>query len=146
MKMLFMGCGMEIIQQSLDYLHFSFFVYVQMKFNVNWVFSIAAKTFNSSDIFNTNELITIMSQPDQITAKKVKGKLIYSWWEKISAKYSKLPSISELYDFTIVGSSDTWITTMLLHEWCYVGFTANVSIFLLRWNAVNNWKGHVNLL
>ena len=78
-----------------------------MKFNVNWVFSIAAKTFNSSDIFNSNELITMMSQPDQITAKQVKGKLIYSWWEKISAKYSKLPSISELHDFTIIRPSDT---------------------------------------
>ena len=138
----FMGWGMEIIQQKcLDYLRFSFLVAGHTKFDVDRVFSITAKTFHSSDVFNTNELVTIMSQPDQITAKQVKGNVIYNWREKISAKYSKLPGIRELHDFIIVRPSDTEIATMLVREWCYggtpkrsplklnSGFTANVNVF-----------------
>ena len=140
----FMGWGMEIVQQRcLDYLRFSFLVAGHTKFDVDRVFSVTAKAFNSSDVFNTNELVTIMSQPNQITAKQVKGDVIYDWRAKISAKYSKLPGIRELHDFIIVrlSESDNKTATMLVREWCYSGtpkksplklnsgFTANVNVF-----------------
>ena len=74
------------------------------KFDADRVFSVTAKAFNSSDVFNTTELVDVMSQPDQITAKQVKGDVIYNWRDKISAKYSKLPGISELHNFIMVRS------------------------------------------
>ena len=59
--------------KCLDYLYCSFLVVGHMKFDVDKVFSVPAKVFNSSDVFNTNELVNVMSQPNQITAKQVKG-------------------------------------------------------------------------
>ena len=84
-----------------------------------------------------------MSQPNQITAKQVKGDVIYDWRAKISAKYSKLPGIRELHDFIIVrlSESDNETATVLVREWCYSGtpkksplklnssFAANINVF-----------------
>ena len=85
-----------------------------------------------------------MSQPNQVTAKQVKGDVIYNWRDKISAKYSKLPGIRELHDFIMVRSPDTETTTMLVRKGCYggtskksplklnSGFTANINVFPLE--------------
>ena len=55
----FMGWGMEIVQQKcLDYLRFSFLVAGHTKFDVDCVFSTTSKAFNSSDVFNTSELVS----------------------------------------------------------------------------------------
>ena len=141
----FMGWGMEIIQQKcVDYLRFSFLVAGHTKFDVDRVFSVTAKAFNSSDVFNTTELVNVMSQPNQVTAKQVKGDVIYNWRDKISAKYSKLPGIRELHDFIMVRSPDTETATMLVRKGCYggtskksplklnSGFTANINVFPLE--------------
>jgi len=144
---------MEMIQQKcVDYLRFSFLVAGHTKFDVDRVFSVTAKAFNSSDVFNTTELVDVMSQPDQITAKQVKGDVIYNWRDKISAKYSKLPGIRELHDFIIVRSPDTEIATMLVREGCYGGaskksplklnsdFTANTNVFPLESDCYDQLK------
>ena len=149
----FMEWGMETIQQKyLDYLRFSFLVAGHTKFDVDRVFSITSKAFNSSDVFNTSELVNVMSQPNHITAKLVKGDLIYNWREKISAKYSKLPGIRELHDFVIVTSPNTGNATMLVHEGCYggrskkspltlnSGYTADINVFPLESDTYDQLK------
>ena len=67
-----MGNGYNTAK-CLDYLHCSFLVVGHIKFDVDQVFSVTTKAFNFSDVFNTNELVKVMSQPNLITAKQVKG-------------------------------------------------------------------------
>ena len=122
------------------------------KFDVDRVFSITSKAFNSSDVFNTSELVNVMSQPNHITAKLVKGDLIYNWREKISAKHSKLPGIRELHDFVIVTSPNTGNATMLVREGCYggrskkspltlnSGYTADINVFPLESDTYDQLK------
>ena len=80
-----------------------------------------SKVFNSSDVFNTSELVSVMSQPNHITGKLINGDLIYNWQEKISTKYSKLPGIHDLHDFVVVTSPNTGNATMLYVKGAMVG-------------------------
>ena len=83
-----MGDGNDTTEMCrLNYLCFLFLVAGHAKFDADRVFSVTAKAFNSSDVFNTTELVDVMSQSDQITAKQVKGDVIYNWRDKISASY-----------------------------------------------------------
>jgi len=118
----FMGWAMEMVQHKmLDYLRISFLIAGHTKFDVDRLFSVTAKSYNSSDVFNTQELISVMSQSDNITALLENGNLILNWREKVATKYTKLPGIRERHDFIIVRSPDTGCATMLVRDHCYGG-------------------------
>ena len=118
----FMGWAMEMVQHNiLDYLRISFLIAGHTKFDVDRLFSITAKSYNSADVFNTKELAQVMAQSDNITAVLEDGRLIQNWRESVTVKYSKLPGIRDLYDFIIVRSPETGSATMLVREHCFGG-------------------------
>ncbi len=85
---------MEMVQQlEIDYLHFSFLVVGHTKFDIDRVFSVTAKAYSTSDVFN---LLDVMSQANNISGVMVNGNSILNWRD---AKYSKLPGIRALHNF-----------------------------------------------
>ena len=51
---------MEMLQHGfIDYLQFSFLITGYTKFDVDRMFSVAAKAYNASDVFNTQELLCL---------------------------------------------------------------------------------------
>ena len=118
----FMGWAMEMVQQKLlGYLRISFLIAGHTKFDVDRLFSVTAKSYNSADVFNSQELAQVMSQSENITAVLENGRLIQNWREKVTVKYSKLPGIRDLHDFVIVRSPETGSATMLVRDYCYGG-------------------------
>ena len=54
---MFMGLAMEMVQHGiLDYLRISFLMAGHTKLDVDSLFSVTAKSYNSADIFHTQEL------------------------------------------------------------------------------------------
>ena len=73
----FMGWAMEIVQHGvLDYLRISFLIAGHTKFDVDHLFSVTAKSYNSTDVFNTQELDQVFVQSESITAVLEDGRLI----------------------------------------------------------------------
>lgn len=85
-----------------------------------YVFS-NCKSIHASDVFNTQELLDVMSQSDKICRVIVGGDSISNWRDKVSQKYSKLPGIRELHNFLIVRNPTTNNAMMLLREFCHGG-------------------------
>ena len=68
---------METVQHGvLDYLRISFLIAGHTKFDVDHLFSVTAKSYNSTDVFNTQELDQIFVQSESITAVLEDGRLI----------------------------------------------------------------------
>ena len=86
-----------------------------------YVFLVPAKAYNASDVFNTQELLNVMSQSDKISGVIVGGDSISNWHDKVSQKYSKLPGIRELHDFLIVSNPTTNNAEVLMREFCHGG-------------------------
>ena len=129
---IFMGWAMEMVQHGiLDYLWISFLIAGHTKFDVDSIFSVTAKSYNSAYVFNTQELAQVLAQSENVTVVLEDGRLIQNWREKVIVKYSKLPGICDLHDFIIVRSPDTGSATMLVHNNCYGG-TASKSTMKLN--------------
>jgi len=127
----FMGWAMEMVQQKLvDYLRVSFLIAGHTKFDVDRLFSITAKSYNSADVFNTQELVTVMSQSDNVTAVLEEGRSIQNWRDPVALKYSKLPGIRNLHDFIIVRSPETGAATMLVRDFCHGGVSQKSTMTL----------------
>jgi hypothetical protein len=117
-----MAWGMELVQHKVvDYLRFSFLIAGHTKFDVDRLFSVTSKAYNSSDVFNTRELTEVMSQSDSITAIIDNGTLIHNWRDKVSEKYSKLPGIRDLHDFFVIRNPTTGNAMMSIQDHCYEG-------------------------
>ena len=114
--------GMEMVQRKIvDYLRFSLLVASHTKFDVDHLFSVTAKAYNSADIFNTSELASVMSQAENVTAVVDNGSLIYNWRDKVTKKYSKLPGIRELHDVFVLRDPLTGNAKMFIRDLCYGG-------------------------
>jgi len=68
----------------ISYLQFSFLIAGHTKFDVDRMFSVTAKAYNAYDVFNTQELLDVMSQSDKISGVIVGGDLISNWCDKVS--------------------------------------------------------------
>ena len=69
---------------------------------------------NSADVFDSQELVTVMSQSENVTAVLEEGRSIQNWRDPVALKYYKLPGIRNLRDFVIVRSPETGAATMLV--------------------------------
>ena len=59
---------MEMVQHRfIDYLSFSILIAGHTTFDVHRMFSITAKAYNTSDVFNSQELVDVMYQCDEIS-------------------------------------------------------------------------------
>lgn len=85
------------------------------------MFSITAKAYNTSDVFNTQELLVVMSQSDTISEVMVNGNMISNWRDAVSQKYSKLPGIRVLHDFLIVRNPTSRNAMMIVRDFCHEG-------------------------
>ena len=113
---------MEMVQHGvIDYLRFSFLIAGHTKFDVDRVFSVTAKAYNTADVFNTQELLQVMTRSDNICGVIVTGDSILNWRDSVSQKYSKLPGIRELHDFLIVRNPTTKNAMMFVREFCHEG-------------------------
>ena len=118
----FMAWAMEMIQQGIiDYLRISFLIAGHTKFDVDRVFSVTAKAYNASDVFNTQELLHVMCESENISGVVVTGRSIRNWRDKVSEKYTKLPGIRDLHNFLVVKNPTTLNAMMLVRDFCHVG-------------------------
>ena len=108
-----MGWGMETVQHGfIDYLRFSFLIAGHTKFDVDCMFSVTAKAYNASDVFNTQELLHVTSQYDKISGIIVVG---IQYWTGIT----KCPKSTQNYQ----ESKNSMISILLqipqqTMQWC----------------------------
>ena len=93
-----MAATMEVVQQNiLDYFRISFMVAGHTKFAPDQLFSLTARDFYSSDIFNEREFLEVMQR--HATVMFDNGRIVRCWRETVTQKYSSLPGIRDLHDF-----------------------------------------------
>lgn len=78
-----------------------------------------ARAYYSSDIFNEKELCTVVEQHANVIMDS--GRIVRSWGEVVSEKYSNLPGIWDLHDFLALRFS----AIMKVRETCYTGTLVN---------------------
>ena len=101
-----MAWALENLQQfHLGYLRVSFLIAGCTKFDIDRVFSTTAKAYSSTDVFTTQELASVMSESEAISCLIDDGSLVKPWREKLSEKYTKLPGIRVMHDFSLYVTS-----------------------------------------
>ena len=89
------------------------------KFTPDRFFAKVAKAFESSDVFTTEELASLVSDYAAVTIDN--GKLVQTWRDKVGEKYTKLPGIRELHDFIVIRHPSTNHAIMKVREHCFEG-------------------------
>ena len=75
-----MATTLEILQQNvLDYFRISFMVSGHTKFAPDLLFSVTARDFYASDIFNERELVAVMEQHASVVVES--GRIVQAWKE-----------------------------------------------------------------
>ena len=93
-----MAATYEVIQQNLlNFFRVSFMVAGHPKFAPDQMFSVIARAYYASDIFNEKQLCEVISKHVTVTIDN--GKIVRSWQEVVGEKYSNLPGIRDLHDF-----------------------------------------------
>ena len=88
------------------------------KFAPDQLFSVMARYFYASDIFNERELIEVMER--HATVKFDSGRIVSRWREIVSKKYSYFPGIRDLHDFVALRNAGG-NATMMVRKKCYNG-------------------------
>lgn len=113
---------MEMVQHGIfDYLQISFVITGHTKFDIDHLFSVTAKSYNSAYVFKHSRISSNFGAVWKYHCCVRGWSLILNWREKVAVKYSKLPGIYDLHYFIIVRSPDTGSATMLVHDHCYGG-------------------------
>ena len=114
-----MAATMEVVQQNIiDYFRISFMVAGHTKFAPDLLFSVTARDFYSSDVFNERELLAVMEQHASVVIDS--GRIVRVWRDTVAAKYSNLPGIRGLHDFLVLRNSGT-NAIMKIRDTCYSG-------------------------
>lgn len=89
---------LEVVQQNImDYFRISFMVTGHTKFTPDQLFSLTARNFYVSDVFNEKELIALMERHASVMFDS--GRIVQVWRQTVTKKYSNLPGIRDLHDF-----------------------------------------------
>ena len=109
----------EVVQQKVfHFFRVSFMVAGHTKFAPDQLFSIVARAYYASNVFNEKQLVDVVSKHARVVIDT--GKIVRSWREVVSAKYTSLPGIRDLHDFlALQDPSDQ--TVMKVKENCYNG-------------------------
>ena len=98
--------ALEMVQQQkLDFVRISFLIAGHTKFSPDLLFSKIAKSYNRSDVFNTQDLRNIISPHASVYVDD--GEIVSDWRANL-CKYSKLPGIRRLHDFVIAYKCYHW--------------------------------------
>ena len=92
------------------------------KFAPDLLFSVTARDFNVSDVFNESELITAMEKLATVVFDT--GRIVRAWRTTVTKKYSNLPGIRALHDFLALRNSGE-DATMKVWDCCYAGTLKN---------------------
>ena len=115
-----MSWAHEMVQQDrLSFFRVSFLLAGHTKFSPDLLFSKVAKSYNRSDVFNTDELKDVISPFAEVIVDD--GALVCAWRDILSKKYSKLPGIQKLHDFIYVKNPVTSRVVAKVRELCYTG-------------------------
>ena len=121
-----MGWALEMVEQKkLDFIRISFMIAGHTKFSVDQLFSRVAQSYNRSDIFNTTELSSCISQYADTLIDQ--GEIVQHWRLSL-VKYTKLPGIRSLHDFIITRSPATGNASIRVRNYCYEGSIRNATI------------------
>ena len=104
------------INQSLRYFQISFTVVGHTKFAPDLLFSLTARDFYASDVFNERELIAVMERRASVVFDS--GRIVRAWRETVTKKYSSLPGIRGLHDFLALRNSGE-NAMMKVRDSCY---------------------------
>ena len=105
-----MGWAHEmVLQKQLDFLRLSFLIAGHTKFSPDLLFSKIAQSYNRSDVFTTEELIS--------TYATVIIELVCDWRSPITKKFSKLPGIRTLHVYSRNASG----VVATVRDLCYTG-------------------------
>lgn len=88
------------------------------KFAPDQMFSVLARAYYASDIFNEKQLRDVISRHAAVVMDN--GKIVRSWREVVGEKYSNLPGIRDLHDFLAL-CSPGHNAVMKVRETCYTG-------------------------
>lgn len=125
-----MAAALEIVQQGiLDYFRVSFMIAGHTKFAPDQLFSITARDFYSSDVFNESELIAVMEQHATVVFDN--GRIVRAWRETVTNKYSNLPGIRELHNFLVMRNNDQG-AAMKVRDSCYTGLLKNTPMKIAK--------------
>ena len=114
-----MAATYEVVQQEiLNFCRVSFMVAGHTKFAPDQMFAQIARAYYSSDIFNEKELCTVVGR--HATVIMDNGRIVRSWREVVSEKYSNLPGIRDLHDFLALRNPG-FSAIMKVRETCYTG-------------------------
>ena len=112
----------------------SFLIAGHTKFSPDLVFAKITKTYNRSDVFNTEELKGVIALHADVVVDQ--GEIVSDWRAKLT-KYSKLPGIRSLRDFVIVRNSVTGNVVCKTRRQCYKGSFRNATIHILAGHRVD---------
>ena len=114
-----MAATMEVVQQNiLDYFRISFMVAGHTKFAPDLLFSVTARDFYKSDIFNEGELLAIMERHASVVIDS--GRIVRVWRDEVAKKYTNLPGIRGIHDFLVLRNPGA-NAVMKVRETCYSG-------------------------
>ena len=118
-----MSATLEIVQQNImDYFRISFMVAGHTKFAPDLLFSVTARDFYASDVFNEREFVAVMEQHASVVIDT--GRIVRAWRDTLTKKYSNLPGIRGLHDFLALRNSGE-DALMKVRESCYTGTLKN---------------------
>ena len=129
-----MAWAQEMVQQQkMDFVRVSFLIAGHTKFSPDIVFAKIAKSYNRSDIFNSEDLQNVISQHADVTVDH--GEIVHDWRENLT-KYSKMPGIRSLHDFVFVKNSATGKMVCKTRPLCYEGSFTNATMHIMSGRQV----------
>ena len=131
-----MAAALEIVQQGImDYLHVSFMIAGHTKFSPDQLFSITARDFYSSNVFNESELIAVME--NNATVVFDKGSIVRVWRRTVASKYSNPPGFRELHDFLALRNHGE-DAAMKVRDNCYTDPLKNTPMKIAKGRNASN--------
>ena len=130
-----MAWALEMLQHGkLDFLRLSFLIAGHTKFSLDLVFAKIAKSYNRSDVFNTEELKGVIALHADVVVDQ--GEIVCDWRTNLT-KYSKLPGNRSLHDF-VFAKNVTGGIVCKIRRLCYTGSFENAPIHVLAGHDVSD--------
>ena len=118
-----MAATLEVVQLNIiDYFRIAFMVAGHTKFAPDQLFSLTARDFYASAVFNESELIAVMERHASVVLDS--GRIVRAWRETVTKKYSKLQGIRALHDFIALRNRGE-DAVMKVRDSCYTGILKN---------------------
>ena len=124
----------ELVQHKLcNFVRLSFMVAGHTKFCVDRLFSQVATTYNRSDVFNADDLGSVIAAHAPVTFDD--GKIVKTWRSVLQKKYSKIDGVRGHRDFVVTKHLVTEKVILRVRPFCYGGPFRNDIVMPKRGHA-----------